>query len=219
MSDYRTDEETLEQIQRWWRENGTVLLVTVVVVLGGSIGWNWWQAEQEKATGAASALYLQWLEEREQGGASESSEAIAATLREAYPDSAYVALLRFETAANRVAAGDAASARAELQAVLAMDVPASMKDVARVRLARLDLDAGAPAEALAGLDAIAGKERIGAVQELRGDALRALGRIDDARRAYDDAIAAADGERPLIEMKRDDLAAEQPVPAAAEALR
>jgi predicted negative regulator of RcsB-dependent stress response len=219
VSDYRTDEETLEQIQRWWRENGTMLLVTVAVVLGGSIGWNWWQAEQQASTGAASALYLQWLEERELGGASESAEAIAATLREAHPDSAYVALLRFESAANRVAAGDGAGARAELQAVLAMGVPESMKDVARMRLARLDLDAGAPAEALAGLDAIAGKDAIGAVQELRGDALRALGRVDDARRAYDAAIATADSERPLIEMKRDDLAADTPPVVAVEELR
>ncbi|MDZ7824744.1 MAG: tetratricopeptide repeat protein [Gammaproteobacteria bacterium] len=80
--------------------------------------------------------------------------------------------------------------------------------LARLRLARLDLDAGEPRKAvLARLEPITGADRIAAAQELRGDALRALDRLDEARAAYERAMAASSADRPLLEMKRDDLGA------------
>lgn len=206
MSELRTDEETVEQIQRWWRENGTTLVVTVVVVLAGVFGWNWWQAQTQAETAAASALYLNWLEQQERGD-EEAAAAIASSLREAHPESAYVALLRFDAAATAVADGDSARAMSELEAVLAMDLSAAFRDLARLRMARLELDAGRATEALARLDAIAANDAISAVQELRGDALRELGRTDDARAAYEAAMRGSEASRPLLEMKRDALAA------------
>ena len=206
MSELRTDEETVEQIQRWWRDNGTTLVVTVVVVLAGVFGWNWWQERTQAETAAASALYLEWLEQQERGGG-EAAEAIAASLREAHPGSAYSALLRFDAAASSANGGDMAQARSELEAVLAMDLTAAFHDLARLRIARLDLDAGEAEAALAGLDAIAAGRAIGAVQELRGDALGELGRLDDARAAYAAAMSGSEVSRPLLEMKRDALVA------------
>lgn len=206
MSELRTDEETVEQIQRWWRENGTTLVVTVVVVLAGVFGWNWWQERTQAETSAASALYLNWLEQQERGDG-EAAAAIASSLREAHPESAYVALLRFDAAASAVAAGETEQAMGELEAVLAMGVSAPFHDLARLRIARLELDAGRATEALARLDGIASGAAISAVQELRGDALRELGRIEDARAAYEAAMTGSEASRPLLEMKRDALVA------------
>ena len=204
MSELRTDEETVEQIQDWWRENGTILLVTVVLVFGGVFGWNWWQDQRQAEIGEASALYLQWMQGREQG---ESVDELAARLRDQHPGSPYVALLRFADAAEAVEAQDAQAAREALEAVLEMDLTAPLHDLARLRLARLDLDAGEPEAVLARLDPITGADRIAAAQELRGDALRALDRPEEARAAYERAMAASSADRPLLEMKRDDLGA------------
>ena len=204
MSELRTDEETVEQIQNWWRENGTTLLVTVVLVFGGVFGWNWWQDQRQAEIEAASALYLQWMQGREEG---ESVDDLAARLREEHAGSPYVALLRFDAAAEAVAAQDLQTARKELETVLEMDLTAPLHDLARLRLARLDLDAGEPKAVLARLDPITGTDRIAAAQELRGDALRALDRLDEARAAYERAMAASSADRPLLEMKRDDLGA------------
>ena len=41
MSDYLSEEEQLERLQSWWKENGTMLLVGVAVVIGGFVGSRW----------------------------------------------------------------------------------------------------------------------------------------------------------------------------------
>ena len=210
MSEYRTDEETVEQIQRFWRENGLALVLTVVVAVGGVLGWRWWQESRATEIAAASARYLEWREALgEDGAATAASERIAATLRERRPDSAYASLLRFHAARRAVLEDDLAAARAELEAVLATGLPVAFHDLARLRLARLDLAAGAPRDALAQLDAIEGGEEMPTVLELRGDVLLALEEIDGARAAYDAALILADGGGAggsLLEIKREDLA-------------
>ncbi|MDE2088259.1 MAG: tetratricopeptide repeat protein, partial [Xanthomonadaceae bacterium] len=63
--------------------------------------------------------------------------------------------------------------------------------------------------ALATLDAIPAGQYAGLTQELRGDALVKLGRADDARKAYQAAMAALGEDAPqhaVLQMKIDDLA-------------
>lgn len=216
MSEYRTDEETLEQIQRWWRENGMTLIVTVALSAVVVFGWNWWQSRQHADASEASALYQNWMDARQKGADDEALKALADSLRAKYPDSAYVTMLHFDAAARAVQAGRIDSARTELEAALAMDVPPSLKDIARLRLARLDLDDGRAEDALKRLDAIQGGDSVATVLELRGDAYHALGRNDDARSVYSEAITASGGSAPLVEMKRNELAAVAPVPATLE---
>ncbi len=210
MSEYRTDEETVEQIQRFWRENGLSLVVTLVLTVGGVLGWRAWQDARAETVADASARFLEWREAlTPEGGESEEAARIAEALRAEHPESPYVSLLRFHAARAAIDAGDAAAARRELLAVLDAELPEAFHDVARLRLARLDLADGDPAAALARLDAIAAANTMPAVLELRGDALLARGDRAGARAAYDAAIAVAEGPggagRPLLEMKRDDL--------------
>jgi predicted negative regulator of RcsB-dependent stress response len=68
---------------------------------------------------------------------------------------------------------------------------------------------GKPQEAIAALDAIKGASFVALAQELRGDALVKLGRPDDARKAYQAAIAAMGDSAPqrgVVQTKLDDLA-------------
>lgn len=211
MSEYRTDEETVEQIQRFWRENGLSLVVTLVLSVGAVLGWRAWDDARTAAVGDASARYLEWREAlAPDGGPSDEATRIAEVLRAEFPESPYVSLVGLHAARHAVDAGDAAAARRELLAVLDAELPVAFHDVARLRLARLALADGDAAGALAQLDAITGADGLPAVLELRGDALLASGDRAAARDAYDAAIEAGEGAgsaaRPLLEMKRDDLA-------------
>jgi predicted negative regulator of RcsB-dependent stress response len=211
VSEYRTDEETVEQIQRFWRENGLTLVVTLVLSVGAVLGWRAWDDARAAAVGDASARYLEWREAlAPDGGPSEEATRIAEALRSEYPDSPYVSLIRFHVARHAVESDDAEAARRELLAVLDADLPEAFHDVARLRLARLAIADDDPAAALVLLDAIAGAQALPTVLELRGDALLASGDRAAARAAYDAAIEAAEDAggvgRPLLEMKRDDLA-------------
>ena len=43
MADFRDDEEQAEQIRKLWRDYGVVVISSVVLGIGGLIGWNLWQ--------------------------------------------------------------------------------------------------------------------------------------------------------------------------------
>ncbi|HXD37386.1 MAG TPA: tetratricopeptide repeat protein, partial [Rhodanobacter sp.] len=63
--------------------------------------------------------------------------------------------------------------------------------------------------ALATLDRVPADSFLGMVQELRGDALVKLGRMDDARKAYQTAMSALSEDAPqrgALQMKLEDLA-------------
>lgn len=200
MSEYRSDEETVEVIANWWKENGAFMVGAIVLVVGGVLGWNGWQDRQLANAEDAAALYAAW-----ERAADAEREALAAELAQTYPDSAYRALLGFETAGTAMDNGDAAAAREVLEDVLALQVPRPMQDLARIRLARVALDEGDAEAALAHLDAIVGVAELSMAEELRGDALRLLGRHDEALTAYERAVASAEMARPLLEIKQDDL--------------
>ena len=42
MAELRTEEEQLEAIKRWWKENGTSLIAGVAIAAAGVFGWNAW---------------------------------------------------------------------------------------------------------------------------------------------------------------------------------
>lgn len=200
MSEYRSDEETVEVIANWWKENGAFLVGAIVLVVGGVLGWNWWQDRQLANAEDAAALYAAW----ERAGDGER-ETLAAELAQTYPNSAYRALVGFETARAAMDAGDPAAARNALETVLESKLPGQMQDLARIRLARVALDEGEPDAALAHIDAIAGGSELSLAEELRGDALGLLGRHEEALSAYERALAGAEMARPLLEIKQDDL--------------
>lgn len=200
MSEYRSDEETVEVIANWWKENGAFMVGTIVLVVGGVLGWNWWQSQQLASSENAAAIYAAW-----ERASDAERQALAAELRESYPRSAYRALVAFESARVAMDGGDSVAAREALEVVLSVPVPKQMQDVARIRLARVALDEGDAEAALGYLNAIGGATELSLAEELRGDALRLLGRHDEALAAYGRALASAEMARPLLEIKQEDL--------------
>ena len=41
MSEYLDEEEQLARAKSWWDENANSVIVGVVLVVGGIVGWNW----------------------------------------------------------------------------------------------------------------------------------------------------------------------------------
>ena len=61
MAELRSEEEQLEVVKRWWKENGTSLIAGAVLAAAGVFGWNAWQNYQEGKSEAASARYQQLI--------------------------------------------------------------------------------------------------------------------------------------------------------------
>ncbi len=113
-------------------------------------------------------------------------------LLEAHPDSRYAALGALIMARLAHDRGEDALARRHLQWVLENSSDPDLELVARLRLARLTLDAGDPDGALA-LLAVDDPGAFGPeFEELRGDARTAQGRRDEARSHYEQALASGE---------------------------
>ena len=103
-------------------------------------------------------------------------------------------------------AGNTEAAIKHLQTVMNETGEDALKQIARVRLARLLLDSGKPDEALALLEAGKPGKFSVAYQELKGDIYIQLGRKDDAHAAYQTALAAVKTnikEGSLLQLKFD----------------
>ena len=78
MEAFRTEEEQVEAIKRWWDENGKSTIAAIVLALAAGFGWQGWQGYQVDQRQAASDVYqamLQALSGADQG-AIDNSQAI-----------------------------------------------------------------------------------------------------------------------------------------------
>ncbi len=200
MESYRTEEEQVEALKRWWKDNGTSTLVVVLFAVAAGFGWQGWQARQQAQAEAASTLFQQFLETSgaEAGGDAAAAKELATRLASEYDGTAYARFAELHLARLHVAGGDLGAAEAALRTVLAETSPkADLHRVAKLRLGRVLAASGDTDDALALLASDANNPYAGAYALARGDVLFAAGREDEAGAAYREAQSLADPARPL----------------------
>ncbi len=215
MADLRTEEEQLEVIKNWWKENGRSTVIGVVAAVVLVFGWKSYQQYEQDTGEKASAIYQNLLQassaDQGQGLTEEqrmSVRHLAGQLKSEYADLAYADYAAFWLAKDAVEQGDLSSAQKELEWVLASKPSPEIQHVATLRLARVLLAQGSAEKALATLDTAQGKGFDLSYLEVRGDILLELGRIEEARASYQQAVAAAAGaQTPVLTLKLEDLAA------------
>ncbi len=210
MSEYLNDDEQLQLLRRWWSDNGAALIVGLLLAIAGVIGWRWYADHTAAREEAASAAYQHYLQLRSSATASAADkDAALALIDTEFPASAYHVFTQFYRARDAVEAQDYPQAAQWLTAALEDAKDSSLRDVARIRLARVQLQVGEAQTALALLQAVDGTGFRGYVAELKGDILLGQGKKLEALEAYREAAAAADGEAndAILKMKIIDLAA------------
>ncbi|MGV6859243.1 MAG: YfgM family protein [bacterium] len=206
MDAYVTDEERVEQIKKWWSENGNYLIAGIALGLSILVGWNYWQKYQVEHAGEASTLYSS-IETQVAAGTTKDNGA-AAQLSGDYADTPYALLARLQLAKNYVAQGKLPLAESSLREVVAEGEALMIVDLARARLARVLLADGKADEAIKVLDGITNNAFVSLREEARGDALVSKGDIANAREAYEKAILTAGGRADFLQLKKDDLGSE-----------
>ena len=220
MDEYRTEEEQVEALRRWWAENGRSTIVAIVVAVSVGFGWQTWKANDQRGQEAASDLYQAMLQSV---GAQEATAQqrqtgieLAEQLKADYSGSTYAQFAALHLAATAVRNNDLAEAEAQLRWVLGKAAQGSdTAQVAQLRLARVLASGGDTDQALS----ILGQAGEGPYQAsyavARGDVLLSLARNDEAREAYTQARSLAAGNQgqvnmPALEQKLQSLT---PVPA------
>ncbi|MCP3867156.1 MAG: tetratricopeptide repeat protein [Gammaproteobacteria bacterium] len=199
-----SEEEQVEALKKWWKENGRSLIVGVVMGLGAVFGWQAWNQHQKSIADQASTRYEQ-LSQAVSEGATESAAKQAESLIEDYEGTAYATFAALELGRIRLEQGDVPGAEAQLGWVLDNSDDRSFQQIARLRLARLlfSLDRLDEAEGL--LDQSKKDSFQGEISELRGDIAWKRGDFNGARESYQEALAIGSGSASLVQMKLDDL--------------
>ena len=199
-----------EVVKKWLKENGSAIVMGLVIAFGGLFGFKQWQSWQENNRQQASAEFQVM-------GALLATDQIDAamdnfqTLKDEHARSPYTSMAALQMARARLELKQPDLAIDQYEFVVENGYPKAMQVVARERLARVLLDEGRAEEALTTLDGageITGFEARYA--EVRGDILFALGRSDEAVTAYRealDALEAGVGDRNKLVMKLEALGA------------
>lgn len=214
---YTTDDEQVEALKRWWRENGRSVIAGVVIAAIAVIGWKQWESYQSAQAEGASNEYLAFLEQVQAEQPTEAAVERGRQIIADYPRTPYAALTALWLARYYVDQGQLDQAAEQLRWAADKADGEPMRHVARLRLARVLLAAGKADEALAVLDKAPAAEAFASqYAEVRGDVLAAKGQRDDAVAAYRRALAGdVDAQRrQFIELKLNDLGVAQEEPAA-----
>lgn len=201
------EEQQVEQIKKWWSENGRTVVAGLVIGLGGVFGFNSWNAYKERQAEQASRQYAE-LVSTATAGRHEQVLRQVTDLVDEFPKSGYAALGSLLAASSAVSTGKHDVARSHLSWAVENSAIAELADVARLRLARVLTANGDYASARTTLDAITSDAYAALAGELRGDISHAKKDTDAAAAAYRDALAAEDATqdaRARIQAKLDDI--------------
>jgi predicted negative regulator of RcsB-dependent stress response len=212
MAEMRTEEEQVQAIKDWWKNNGTSLLIGIAVALAIVFGWQAWQNHQmQQRTEAASQfadLINAYSDESDENRA-ETVAYMAKTLREEYTDSAFAIYGMLMLARQQIMEQNDAEAAIESLSWAQEKAGESgaLALVIRNRLARAHFAAEQYDQALSIIGNVGEAGSFSAIfTELKGDILLAQGDRDGAREAY---LAARQqnpqGRSGILELKLSDL--------------
>lgn len=205
MESLNSENEQFEQLKRWLKENGVLLVLGFVLGLGGVYGWRGWQSYQVSVSEKAS-LQLTVAEQYLVNGEHEFAVTQIEELLQATDNALYVDMSRLLLARVRVEQGMLDKAVEPLKTITE-DKGSMFNSIARLRLARVYLEQSQldAAEQLVAGDVDDAYEY--AFEEFRGDLELARGEHVAARSAYTKAISLAgvNVDTQFLQMKLDDL--------------
>lgn len=204
---YETEEQQVEALKKWWSENGNYLVAGVVLGLGILFGWNSWKDNRETQAQVASEVFAQ-LTVAVESSSFDEAKALDAKLTQDYDGTPYAALGSLAMARVYVEQDNLAEAEARLRWTIDHARQQELREVARLRLAQVLIAEEKYADALTMLATELPPAYISLIEELRGDALRAQGKLAEARAAYDKALLTAGGRAEYLQLKRDAVSAD-----------
>jgi len=201
------EQEQLENLKAFWNRYGGFIVTLITVIALSIAGWRAWGWYQERQSAQAAAVY-ETLREAARARDVERVRSAAGQLFDEYGNTVYGSMAALVAAGTYIEAGDAKAAKIPLEWAIANADDQAFRHTARLRLASILLDEGAYDEGLKTLDAESPGAFLALYEDRRGDLLSAAGRRDDARAAYDRALAALGPNaalRGVVRLKRDAL--------------
>lgn len=188
MSKYETEEQQVEALKKWWKENGTSLIVGLFVGVSGLFGWRYYSEQTNIHALQASDLYMQVMQSAALQTIDDKTIDINNQLINEYADTPYAALSSLALAKAEYEKDNIDAAVAQLELAVKHASDDMTKQIANLRLARVYIEQKKYAETTTILNLSHDAAYDAQYEELKGDLFVAQGDIAQARMAYDNAI-------------------------------
>ncbi|MGA7950783.1 MAG: tetratricopeptide repeat protein [Thiobacillaceae bacterium] len=193
------EQEQLDELKAWWDRWGTLVSIAIAGALAATAGWQWWRNHQ--ATQAAqAAVIFDRLDQAAEAGDDKVAREIGGMIIDKYAGTGYAPRAALILAGVNLSLNDSKSARAQLEWAIEHARDPGLKDLARLRLAAVLLDAKEYDAAMSQLNAAHSDAFAPRFNDLKGDVLMAEGKAQEAKAAYDAAYKALDEKNPLRQL-------------------
>lgn len=206
MAEHITEEQQVEAIKTWWKENGVAVVAGLVIGFGALFGWRYYNDYKDAQSSAASSLYESVQQKFELGQDDEAQLQVEKIIAD-YPRTPYASMAAMVAARQAVASNKLDESRKQLQWVLDNSRQPQFLHTARLQLAAIMLNAAEYDKALSLLAEAKPGGFIAAYEEMKGDLLLAKGDRLAAHDAYDKALQAEGlgaQQRRIVQEKFDD---------------
>lgn len=186
---YISEKEQIESIRKWWRENGTFLLIAICVGLSIGFGWHYFHRYEARRLEQASMIYQSVLQADAQNKIS-TAQGGAVILMKDFSGSPYASLGALLFAKESVVQNNFSIALEKLQWVIDHGNVNSLRQIARIYAARILLSQGKTADALTQLSVMNDQQFLPVVNWVKGDIYTKTGDVKKAKIYYQNAKTA-----------------------------
>ncbi|MCK8894447.1 YfgM family protein [Haemophilus influenzae] len=198
------EEQEINQLKEWWKENGKTIIVAFILGVGGMFGWRYWQAHQAEQIAQASAQYdalINSVQQDEQAKKANIEQFVQANSKTAY---AVFALL--DEAKKATEKQDFSAAEANLNQALTQSQDEVLTSIVALRLSAVQFQLGQLDNALTTLNQVKGESFNARKAILTGDIQVAKGDKVAAKNSFEQAQQSGSQlEQQMAKMKLNNL--------------
>jgi len=188
MNEYETEEQQVEALKKWWKENGTSLIVGLFVGVSVLFGWRYYMDQKNVHAVQASDMYMLIMQSAALKTIDDKTVDLNNQLINDYADTPYAALSSLALAKVEYEKDNIEAAAEQLELAVKHANDEETKQIASLRLASVLIEQKKYEEASTILNMAHDSAFDAQYEELKGDLFMAQGDVAQARIAYDKAI-------------------------------
>ena len=198
------EEQEINQLKDWWKENGKTIIVAFILGVGGMFGWRYWQAHQAEQIAQASAQYDALIYSAQQD--EQAKKANIEQFVQANSKTAYAVFALLDEAKKATEKQDFAAAEANLNQALTQSQDEVLTSIVALRLSAVQFQLGQLDNALTTLNQVKGESFNARKAILTGDIQVAKGDKVAAKNSFDQAQQSGSQlEQQMAKMKLNNL--------------
>ena len=198
------EEQEINQLKDWWKENGKTIIVAFILGVGGMFGWRYWQAHQAEQIAQASAQYDALIYSAQQD--EQAKKANIEQFVQANSKTAYAVFALLDEAKKAAEKQDFAAAEVNLNQALTQSQDEVLTSIIALRLSAVQFQLGQLDNALTTLNQVKGESFNARKAILTGDIQVAKGDKVAAKNSFEQAQQSGSQlEQQMAKMKLNNL--------------